>query len=58
MSIYRALGARDGLAASTAATVHVTEVEQWVRDRIGRGPPTPTQDPVDRRPAQERSMWG
>jgi GntR family transcriptional repressor for pyruvate dehydrogenase complex len=35
-SIYRALCARDALAAWTAATVHVTEVEQWVRDRIGQ----------------------
>jgi GntR family transcriptional regulator, transcriptional repressor for pyruvate dehydrogenase complex len=58
MSIYRALRARDGLAAWTAATVHVTEVEQWVRDRIGGGPPEPTQDPVDGRPAQEGSMRG
>jgi GntR family transcriptional repressor for pyruvate dehydrogenase complex len=34
IAILRALRARDSLAAWTAATTHVTEVEQWVREHL------------------------
>ncbi len=33
-AILRALRARDSLAAWSAATTHVTEVEQWVREHL------------------------
>jgi GntR family transcriptional repressor for pyruvate dehydrogenase complex len=39
--IYDALAARDSLTAFTAATRHVTEVEQWVRQRLEAEPPDP-----------------
>jgi DNA-binding FadR family transcriptional regulator len=34
MDIYTALSARDSLAAFTAATRHVSDVESWVRERL------------------------
>jgi DNA-binding FadR family transcriptional regulator len=40
-AILRALRARDSLAAWTAATTHVTEVEHWVRDHLRRAGPAP-----------------
>jgi GntR family transcriptional repressor for pyruvate dehydrogenase complex len=45
-AILRALRARDTLAAWTAATTHVTEVEEWVRAHL------PNADPPDRRGGQ------
>jgi hypothetical protein len=39
----------------SAETVHVTEVEQRVRDRIGEDGPGPAQPPADGGPTQERN---
>jgi GntR family transcriptional repressor for pyruvate dehydrogenase complex len=38
-AILRALRARDSVAAWTAATTHVTEVEHWVSDHLRRAGP-------------------